>query len=182
MQDAKEETFISVDVETSGPNPSDFSLLSIGACTLQDPRQTFYIELQPVSNRATAEALAISGLSLDTLRQRGLPPSEAMACLAEWLHEVVPADSRANTERVRKALSLDERPRIATAEESEQHLRQQIGGNSPLNTPNAKVLIDPKVLERDWILTGGGDNQSLVKISIPELQRIVEFETVRIRK
>jgi ribonuclease T len=93
MQDAHQ-TYISVDVETAGPNPSDFSLLSIGACTLDDPPQTFYVELAPVNDRATAEALAISGLSLETLKEHGLSPAEAMGRLAGWLGQVVPAHSR----------------------------------------------------------------------------------------
>ena len=93
MQDAHE-TYISVDVETAGPNPSDFSLLAIGACTLADPPQTFYVELSPVNDRATAEALVVSGLSLETLRQLGLPPGEAMTRFARWVGQVVPAHSQ----------------------------------------------------------------------------------------
>ena len=93
MQDAHE-TYISVDVETAGPNPSDFSLLSIGACTLDDRPHTFYVELAPVNDRATAEALAISGLSLETLKEHGLPPAEAMGRLAGWLGRVVPANAQ----------------------------------------------------------------------------------------
>jgi DNA polymerase III epsilon subunit-like protein len=88
------ETFISVDVETAGPNPGDYSLLSIGACTLDHPQQTFYVELEPVNDRATPDALAISGLSLEALRERGVPPPEAMARFADWVARVVPADSR----------------------------------------------------------------------------------------
>ncbi len=30
------EAYISVDVETSGPNPGDYDLLSIGACRVDD--------------------------------------------------------------------------------------------------------------------------------------------------
>ncbi|MFQ6021455.1 MAG: aminoacyl-tRNA deacylase [Acidiferrobacterales bacterium] len=95
---------------------------------------------------------------------------------------VVPADARASTDRVRKALRLTDRPRVVTFEESEAYLGQQLGGNSPLNAPNATVLIDPKVLERNWILTGGGDDRSLVKISIDELRRVVTHTEIRVRK
>ena len=95
---------------------------------------------------------------------------------------LVPADARASTERVRKALSLVDRPRIVTAEESERYLGQQLGGNSPLNAPNATILIDPKVLERDWILTGGSDDRNLVKIPVAELRRVVTYTAARVRK
>lgn len=84
------ETFISVDVETSGPNPGLYSLLSIGACTILTPRQTFYIELQPVSDNAKAEALAVSGLSMEALKEKGTPPDKAMSQFEEWLAEIVP--------------------------------------------------------------------------------------------
>ncbi len=95
---------------------------------------------------------------------------------------VVPADSRASTERVRKALDLAERPRVADAAQTEALLGQQVGGNSPLNAGAATVLLDPKVLERDWILTGGGDPRTLLRISIAELRRVVRFTEARVRK
>lgn len=95
---------------------------------------------------------------------------------------VVPADSRASTERVRKALALEERPRTVTADESAQLFSQKIGGNCPLNIAQATVLIDPLVLCRDWILTGGGDSSTLTKISIDELKKVTAYKAVRIRK
>jgi DNA polymerase III epsilon subunit-like protein len=82
------ELYISVDVETSGPNPGQYSLLSIGACTVEEPQDTFYVELRPVSALATPEALQISGLSLERLAESGLPPVKAMARFAEWVEQV----------------------------------------------------------------------------------------------
>jgi prolyl-tRNA editing enzyme YbaK/EbsC (Cys-tRNA(Pro) deacylase) len=95
---------------------------------------------------------------------------------------MVPGDTRASTERVRKALGLSERPRIAEAEEIERHLGQLMGGNSPLNASGAEVFIDPKVFEKDWIITGGGDDRSLVRIPTEELRRVVDHTEVRVRK
>jgi DNA polymerase III epsilon subunit-like protein len=86
--------FVSVDVETAGPNPSQYSLLAVGACTLVEPRRTLYVELQPVNDHITPEAFAVHGLGLEALRQRGLPPAEALAHCEAWLHEVVPAGQR----------------------------------------------------------------------------------------
>lgn len=88
------EIYISVDVETAGPNPSQYSLLSIGACLVFDPAQRFYVELQPVNDAATDEALEVSGLSVDALKRRGQPPAEAMKRFADWVAEVTPADGR----------------------------------------------------------------------------------------
>jgi len=95
---------------------------------------------------------------------------------------MVPATSRASTERVRKFLGIDVRPRLATAEEIQTVIGQMPGGNSPFNAPNATVLIDPKLLEQDWIITGGGDDKHLLKITIAELKRVVTYTEARVRK
>lgn len=42
MKDPKE-SYLSIDIETSGPNPGNYAMLSIGACTITEPRETFYI-------------------------------------------------------------------------------------------------------------------------------------------
>lgn len=84
------EFFISVDVETAGANPADYALLSIGACTLEDPPQTFYIELKPTSYKYQPEALVVSGLSLETLKETGVPAKEALEQFEQWIHRVTP--------------------------------------------------------------------------------------------
>lgn len=89
-----QETYISVDVETAGPSPGRYSLLSIGACTLAGPRRTFYVQLQPVNAEMLPEAFAVHGLALEDLAARGLPPAEAMERFEAWLAEVVPPGER----------------------------------------------------------------------------------------
>ena len=86
------ETFISVDVETSGPTPAQYSLLSIGACLVDDPAHTFYVELRPLSPAATEEAMQIHGLDMERLQREGVDPAEAMARFEAWLRAEVPAD------------------------------------------------------------------------------------------
>jgi ribonuclease T len=88
------EVYISVDVETSGPNPSDYDLLSIGACLVHDLAQGFYVELQPVTGRSVPDALAVAKLSMAALAKTGEPPARAMALFAAWVDEVVPAPSQ----------------------------------------------------------------------------------------
>jgi len=92
--DAELRSFISVDVETAGPYPAKYSLLSIGACTLLKPRKTFYVELQPVTTAADPGALAISGLNLTRLMETGHQPGEAMASFERWLVAAVPPGSK----------------------------------------------------------------------------------------
>jgi ribonuclease T len=86
--------YISVDVETAGPNPSQYSLLSIGACVVCNPKCTFYVEMQPVNNNFLPSALSISGLSMEKLTKQGLAPAEAMARFEIWAKEQVPEGQR----------------------------------------------------------------------------------------
>jgi DNA polymerase III epsilon subunit-like protein len=89
------ETYISVDVETAGPVPGPYALLSIGACLVKDPSTTFYIELQHDSPDSTPEAITVHGLSLETLRETGVPPKEAIQAFAAWIQRVAPEGKRA---------------------------------------------------------------------------------------
>ena len=81
---------VSVDVESAGPNPADYALLSIGACTLLTPRATFYAELQPDKLKMDAEAAQIHKLNLENLALNGLPPAEALEALETWLEKSIP--------------------------------------------------------------------------------------------
>jgi DNA polymerase III epsilon subunit-like protein len=89
-----EDFYIVVDVETSGPTPGKYALLSIGACTISDPRQTFYIELQPDVENMQEEAMRVNKLSLDDLRRAGLPPGEALTQFSNWVYAVLPENHK----------------------------------------------------------------------------------------
>lgn len=82
--------FISVDVEAAGPIPSQYALLSIGACSLTQPRRTFYAELIPDKAQADPRSSEVHGLDLSRLAQEGLPPEEALRRFAAWIAAVVP--------------------------------------------------------------------------------------------
>jgi ribonuclease T len=86
---------VSVDVETSGPNPANYDMLSIGACTLLDPKKTFYVELQPLSDRTTEEAQSVHGLDMESLIRDGHHPAQAMQMFSDWLKDAVAADDHA---------------------------------------------------------------------------------------
>ncbi len=86
--------YISVDVETAGPNPSDYAMLSIGACTIMHPRQTFYCELKPDRQKSDPSALEICRLSMDELQKNGTDPEKALQDFEGWLSSVVPAGKR----------------------------------------------------------------------------------------
>ena len=87
-----QEFYISVDVETAGPHPSEYSLLSIGACTVSGPGDSFYVELQPVNDRSLPEAIRVSGLSFSMLKEKGIPAKEAMERFAAWTAQTTPPE------------------------------------------------------------------------------------------
>jgi DNA polymerase III epsilon subunit-like protein len=81
-----EETLVSVDVETSGSNPGNASLLSIGACLVDDSATQIYLELKPLDGHEwNAEAESVHRLDRAHLVQSGLEPAEAMQELERWL-------------------------------------------------------------------------------------------------
>jgi len=91
---SEKEVYISVDVETAGPNPHNYSLLSLGACTVWSPRRTFYIEIKPTHTRMSPEAQVIHHLHLEELIAHGVPPKIAMRRFANWVEEVTPAGAQ----------------------------------------------------------------------------------------
>ena len=92
MESSQKNLFISVDVETAGPSPDGYSLLSIGACMVYEPSKQFYVELQPVNEAYTAEAREVSGLDMATLKASGLPPREAMKQFGDWVTANITSD------------------------------------------------------------------------------------------
>ncbi len=87
------EVFISVDIESAGPTPGLYAMLSIGACLVDAPEHGFYVELKPTTDVVLESAIAIGGLDMATLARDGVDPAEAMARFEEWLKAEVPKGS-----------------------------------------------------------------------------------------
>ena len=83
----KSELYISVDVETSGPIPAEFSLLSLGACVVGNINKNFYAEIRPLNDNFIKQALEVSGLSMKELKIKGEKPAEAMGRFENWIKE-----------------------------------------------------------------------------------------------
>lgn len=92
---------------------------------------------------------------------------------------IVKGDDRASTSRVAKALKI-ERPRTAEPEEILQKTGYPCGG-TPSFGYDAQFLIDPRVMEKDIVYTGGGSEYSLVRVSTEELIRANRGLVTRIR-
>ena len=82
------EAYISVDVESSGPCPPLYSMLSIGACLVERPDCSFYRELQPIGTLAVVEAIEVVGKPLEYFASHGHRAETVMAEFEEWIREV----------------------------------------------------------------------------------------------
>jgi hypothetical protein len=80
--------YIMVDVESDGPIPADFSMISFGAVLVDDKLdKTFYGRLKPISDKYLQEALNVSGHSREeTLLFK--EPKQVMQEFAVWVNFV----------------------------------------------------------------------------------------------
>ncbi len=93
---------------------------------------------------------------------------------------IVKGEDRASTTKVGEALGI-ERPRSATPDEMLKIAGYPAGG-TPSFGYEAVFLIDSRVMEKDFVYSGGGSENSLVKISPQELQKANKGRVVNIRK
>ena len=84
----RNELYLSVDVETSGPIPAEFSMVSLGACIVGNTNKTFYAEIKPLNDNFVEKALEVSGLSMKELKVKGEKPGDAMGRFDSWIKEV----------------------------------------------------------------------------------------------
>src|SRR5262245_60034524 len=95
----KLDAYFSADVETDGPIPGPFSLLSFALVyagtfdgrEFSRPRtydQFIYKEMKPISDAYQTEALRVNQLDRDRLLREGESPSKAMADVAQWVRAV----------------------------------------------------------------------------------------------
>lgn len=91
--------YFSADVETDGPIPGPFSMLSFALVyagsfdgrNFQRPTnfdRVFYRELKPISDEYQPEALRINGLDRDRLLREGATPEHAMTEAYNWVRKI----------------------------------------------------------------------------------------------
>lgn len=93
------DAYFSADVETDGPIPGPYSMLSFALVyagsfdgeKFERPSEysrRFYAELKPISNEFESAALAVNGLDRNRLEREGQNPAEAMSHAGEWVREI----------------------------------------------------------------------------------------------
>ncbi len=97
----------------------------------------------------------------------------------ELIVAIVKGEHRASTNRVSKALGI-ERPRIANPGEMLEKSGYPAGG-TPAFGYDAVFLMDPKVLEKEKVYSGGGSEQALTLMSPQEMRRANDANVVRVR-
>jgi hypothetical protein len=76
---------IMVDVETDGPIPGDYSMISLGAIVVEPSlERTFYGQMRPISENWIAEALSVSGFTREQTLAFDSPES-VMRDFANWV-------------------------------------------------------------------------------------------------
>ena len=87
-----QELWFSVDVECSGQTPLDGSLISIGACLVDDPATTFYVELKPDPAKAWGhKEERVHRLTRAHLEEHGIDRIEGVRHFAEWVRTTAEA-------------------------------------------------------------------------------------------
>lgn len=80
--------YIMVDIESDGPIPGDYSMVSFGAVFVNDQLDTtFYGKLKPISEKYDPEALAVSGHSREEVMSFE-DPVKVMTDFAIWIKAV----------------------------------------------------------------------------------------------
>lgn len=93
---------------------------------------------------------------------------------------IVKGEDRVSTSRVGKVLNIDS-PRIASKNEILEMTGFPCGG-VPSFGYKATFIIDPKVMEKEVVYTGGGSSHSLVRIASQELLKANKGLILRVRK
>lgn len=100
--DSSVDAYFSADVETDGPIPGPFSMLSFAIVYAgsfdgrrferpTDYESNFYRELKPISNDFQEEALRVNGLDRSRLCREGENPEIAMTEAARWIRDTAGA-------------------------------------------------------------------------------------------
>jgi hypothetical protein len=80
-------SYFMIDIESDGPIPGDFSMISIGAVLVKEGlTETFYGKLKPISEKWIPEALAVGGFSREETLEFD-DPKIVMGNFLEWVKE-----------------------------------------------------------------------------------------------
>lgn len=151
----------------------------------QEERLKQYIEKHQIpaehlifatSCHTAAEAAESAGATLEDLVKNVCLVTEA----GQFVVAIVKGPDRVDAGRIATLLGC-KKPKHATAEAVLERTGYAVGG-VPSFGYEATILIDELVMEKPWVLTGGGSDRSLVRIAPEVLLQASKGQVAVIRK
>ncbi len=127
------------------------------------------------SIHTVGDCIRVSGYSIDYVTKSIIMVDQN----GDIIIGLIPAKFRVSTKRVGKFLGIPP-PFVASPEKVLEKTGYPAGGMPFIGYPGI-LLVDNKILEKDYIFTGGGSSRSLLKILISEIHKL-EPLIARIRK
>ncbi len=93
---------------------------------------------------------------------------------------IVKGEDKVDLNKITDLLKI-QKPRMATANEILEKTKYPCGG-TPSFGYKAIFLIDERVMDKEFVYSGGGSENSLIKISVKELQKSNNGKILNIRK
>ena len=146
-------SYIMVDVESDGPIPGDYSMVSFGAVIVEPTlSKNFYGQLRPISDKWIPQALAVSGFSREELLDFD-EPVVVMERFRDWIKSNSKGDpcsfptttastgssstGTSTTSWGKPVRTQFDQPRFALQGRRERHFRQlQASAEDPSFTPS----------------------------------------------
>ncbi|MDI6820718.1 MAG: exonuclease domain-containing protein [Patescibacteria group bacterium] len=83
------EIYISIDVETTGPIPSEYSMYQLGACMVGKFDVLFFKEIKLLNENFEQSALDSCKVTIEELKNKGEDPIIVMDSFDSWIKEAI---------------------------------------------------------------------------------------------
>lgn len=147
---------------------------------LQTYMREHAIQAEHLSFEQTCHAVAEAAAAVQASPQELVKSICLLDGDGQLITAIVRGNDRVSVSRVARTLQKEEL-RLATPEEILEKTGYPCGG-TPSFGYQATFLIDPKVMEGERVFSGGGSENSLVRISTAELARANQGTILRVRQ
>ncbi len=147
---------------------------------LIDYMQNQHVEADHLSLNQPCHSVEEAALALNASPQEIVKSICLLDGDGQLITAIVKGEDRVSVSRIAKTLQRDGL-RLATPDEILEKTGYPCGG-TPTFGYQAMFLIDPRVMEREYVFAGGGSETSLIKINTAELARANQGTILRIRK
>jgi Cys-tRNA(Pro)/Cys-tRNA(Cys) deacylase len=142
--------------------------------------QTHHIQAELLRFNQSCHSVAEAALAAETSPDNLIKNICFLDTQNNLIVAIVKGEDRVSVTEIGMGLHITP-PRIASADEILQKTGYPCGGVPSFGYP-ASFLIDPRVLEKAIVFTGGGSTTTLVKILTTELQKANQGQVIKVRK